>query len=265
MSVLDEILVTKREEVERLRSRASDLEAEAAASPPPRDLAGALRRRDGCLAVIAEFKRRSPSKGSLAPGLDPAVIAAAYAAGGAAALSVLTDGPYFDGSLDDLRAARAAVPLPVLRKDFTLDPIQVTEARAAGADAVLLIVAALPDDGRLRDLLAAATVLGLTALVEVDDEAGLERAMAAGAGVVGITNRDLHSFAEDLTTAERLAARLPAAVVSVAESAIRSPDDARRMADAGFDAVLVGEALVRSPDPAAAVAALAAIPVPQPR
>jgi indole-3-glycerol phosphate synthase len=265
MSVLDEILATKREEVDRLRSRATALEAEAAAAPSPRDLAAALRRPDGRLAVIAEIKRRSPSKGALAPDLDPSATAAAYAKGGAAALSVLTDGPYFDGSLDDLRTARAAVPLPVLRKDFTLDPIQITEARAAGADAVLLIAAALPDDALLRDLLAVAGALGLTALVEVDDEAGLDRALAAGSAVVGITNRDLHSFAEDLTTAERLAARLPASVVAVAESAIRSPDDARRMADAGFDAVLVGEALVQAPDPAAAVAALAAIPVPQPR
>jgi indole-3-glycerol phosphate synthase len=265
MSVLDEILATKREEVERLRSRAAAFEAEAAASPSPRDLAAALRRPDGRLAVIAEIKRRSPSKGALAPGLDPAATAAAYARGGAAALSVLTDGPYFDGSLDDLRAARAAVPLPVLRKDFTLDPVQVAEARAAGADAVLLIAAALPDDILLGELLAAAGQFDLTALVEVDDEAGLDRALAAGAGVVGITNRDLRSFDEDLATAERLAARLPADVVAVAESAIRSPEDARRMADAGFDAVLVGEALVRAPDPAAAVAVLAAIPVPQPR
>jgi indole-3-glycerol phosphate synthase len=265
MSVLDEILATKREEVELLRSRAAALEAEAAASPPPRDLAAALRRPDGRLAVIAEIKRRSPSKGTLAPGLDPTATAAAYARGGAAALSVLTDGPYFDGSLDDLRAARAAVPLPVLRKDFTLDPVQVAEARAAGADAVLLIAAALPDDILLGELLAAAGQFDLTALVEVDDEAGLDRALAAGAGVVGITSRDLRSFDEDLTTAERLAARLPADVVAVAESAIRTPEDARRMADAGFDAVLVGEALVRAPDPAAAVATLASIPVSQPR
>jgi indole-3-glycerol phosphate synthase len=265
MSVLDEILATKREEVERLRSRAATLEAEAAASPEPRDLAGALRRPDGRLAVIAEIKRRSPSKGPLAPGLDPTATAAAYARGGATALSVLTDGPYFDGSLDDLRAARAAVPLPVLRKDFTVDPLQVAEARAAGADAVLLIVAALADDALLAELLAAAGHFRLTALVEVDDETGLDRALAAGADVVGITNRDLRSFDEDLSTAERLAALLPSEVLAVAESAIRSPDDARRMADAGFHAVLVGEALVRAPDPVAAVAALAAIPVPQRR
>jgi indole-3-glycerol phosphate synthase len=259
MSVLERILETKREEILALRRRASALEAEAGRRPAPRDFAGALRRPDGRLAVIAEIKRRSPSKGALAPDLDPVATARRYAAGGAAALSVLTDGPYFDGSLADLAAAREAVALPVLRKDFTLDPLQVVEARAAGADAVLLITAALPDDALLADLAAAAAGLGLAALVEVDDEAGLERAMSAGATLVGVTNRDLRTFGEDLSTAERLAARIPAGVVSVAESAIRSPADAQRMADAGFDAVLVGEALVKAPDPEAVVASLAAL------
>jgi len=260
MSVLDEILVTKRAEVARLAERAAAIEAEAAAAPASdRDFAAALRRPDGRVAVIAEIKRKSPSKGALAPGLDAAETAARYAAGGAAALSVLTDGPYFDGSLADLRAARAAVGLPVLRKDFTVDPLQLFEARAAGADAILLIVAALPDDARLADLSAQAAELGLAALVEADDEAGLERALRAGATLVGVTNRDLRTFGEDLSTAERLAARIPAAVVSVAESAIRSSADAQRMAEAGFDAVLVGEALVKAADPEAAVASLAAV------
>ena len=257
--MLGEILVTKQAEVARLRRRAAAIELEAAAAPAPRDFAGALRREDGRLAVIAEIKRRSPSKGILAPGLDPAEAAAGYAAGGAAALSVLTDGPYFDGSLDDLRTARAACPLPVLRKDFTLDPLQVYEARAAGADAVLLIVAALPDDAVLAALLSLAGELGLATLVEVDDEPGLERALAAGAGVVGVTSRDLRTFGEDLGRAERLAALIPPTVISVAESAIRSPADAQRMADAGFSAVLVGEALVRSRDPESAVRAMAAV------
>src|SRR5438445_86511 len=154
--------------------------AEAAAAPPSdRDFAAALLRPDGRVAVIAEIKRKSPSKGPLAPGLDAAATAARYAAGGAAALSVLTDGPHFDGSLSDLRAARAACSLPVLRKDFTLDPVQVYEARAAGADAVLLIVAALPDDVLLAGLVALAGELGLAALVEVDDEAGLDGALGA--------------------------------------------------------------------------------------
>ena len=149
--------------------------------------------------------------------------------------------------------------MPALRKDFTLHPVQVYEARAAGADAVLLIVAALPDDVLLADLLALAGELGLAALVEVDDEAGLERALSAGASVVGVTNRNLRTFGEDLAIAERLAGLIPPGVVAVAESAIRSPADARRMADAGFSAVLVGEALVRAPDPEAAVRDLAAV------
>lgn len=260
MSVLDEILVTKRAEVARLATRAAALEREAAAAPPSdRDFAAALRRPDGRVAVIAEIKRKSPSKGPLAPGLDAATTASRYAGGGAAALSVLTDGPYFDGCLDDLRAARAAVALPVLRKDFTVDPIQLYEARAAGADAILLIVAALPDDALLADLQALATELGLAALVEADDEAGVERALAARARIVGVTNRNLRDFGEDLTTGSRLAGLIPADVVAVAESAIRSVADAQAMADAGFSAVLVGEHLVRAEDPEAAVAALAAV------
>ena len=266
MTVLDEILATKRAEVAGLAGRAAALEAGAAAAgPSERDFARALRRADGRLAVIAEIKRRSPSKGPLAPGLDAATTAARYAAGGAAALSVLTDGPYFDGSLADLRAARAACGLPVLRKDFTVDAVQLYEARAAGADAVLLIVAALPDDGRLADLCALAGELGLAALVEADDEAGVERALAAGARIVGVTNRNLRDFGEDLSAGPRLAGLIPPDVVAVAESAIRSVDDARAMADAGFSAVLVGEHLVRSSEPEAAVAALAAVPVRQPK
>jgi len=261
MSVLEEILVTKRAEVARLAERAAAIEAEAAAVPTGegRDFGAALRRPDGRLAVIAEIKRKSPSKGPLAPGLDAAATAARYAAGGAAALSVLTDGPYFDGSLADLRAARAACGLPVLRKDFTIDPLQLHEAKAAGADAILLIVAALPDDALLADLQAAATGLGLAALVEADDEAGVERALAAGARIVGVTNRNLRDFGEDLSIGTRLAGMIPPDVVAVAESAIRSVDDARAMAEAGFSAVLVGEHLVRAPDPEAAVAALAAL------
>jgi len=260
MTVLDEILVTKRAEVARLAERAAAIEAEAAAAPPSdRDFAAALRRPDGRVAVIAEIKRKSPSKGPLAPGLDAAETAARYATGGASALSVLTDGPYFDGSLADLRAARAAVGLPVLRKDFTVDPLQLHEARAAGADAVLLIVAALPDDALLADLQALASELGLAALVEADDERGVERALAAGARIVGVTNRNLRDFGEDLSTGTRLASLIPPDVVAVAESAIRSVGDAQAMADAGFTAVLVGEHLVRSPDPEAAVAALTAV------
>jgi indole-3-glycerol phosphate synthase len=210
--------------------------------------------------VIAEIKRRSPSKGDLAPDLDPVVTAKAYETGGAAALSVLTDQLFFGGSVDDLRSAREATAVPVLRKDFTIDETQVLEARAIGADALLLIVAAVPDDALLADLHAFAGDLGLTALVEVHDEVEVDRALAAGAIVVGVNCRDLGTFAEDLGVAERLVRRLPPEVIAVAESAIRAPADAGRMAAAGFDAVLVGEALVRSPDPAALVGELAAIP-----
>jgi indole-3-glycerol phosphate synthase len=261
MTVLDDILADKRDEVTRLhrpevrellRSRALD-------ATPRRGFAAALRPADGGLAVVAEIKRRSPSKGDLAPDLDPAVTAAAYAAGGAACLSVLTDAPWFGGSVADLDAARDAVDLPVLRKDFVIDEVQVYETRAIGADAMLLIVAAVPDDAHLADLHALAVDLGLDVLVETHDAAELERALAAGARVVGVNARDLGSFAEDLGVGERLAATVPPDVVAVAESAIRSRADAERMAAAGFDAVLVGEMLVRSGDARAAVAELASV------
>ncbi len=259
VTVLDEILTTKRAEVQGLRARAAELEAAAAAAPTVRGFAGALRRPDGGLAVVAEIKRRSPSKGELAPDLVPADTARAYASGGASCLSVLTDRPYFGGDLDDLRAARAATDLPVLRKDFTIDPLQLLEARAAGADAVLLIVAAL-DDGRLRELHEAASGLGLAVLVEAHDEAELDRALAVDPRIVGVNARDLGNFGEDLSVGERLAKRIPVGVVAVAESAIRSVDDARRMAGAGYDAVLVGEALVRAADPATLVREFTAVP-----
>lgn len=250
MGILDEILATKRDEVTLLRQpQARDAIRRAAFdAPAPRDFASGLRRADRRLAVIAELKRRSPSKGDLDPALDPAAKAASYERGGAAALSVLTDGPYFGGTIADLEAARTAVSLPVIRKDFTIDEIQVLEARALGADAILLIVAAL-DDERLRDLHDAASDLGLGVLVETHDEFEIDRALDAGARIVGVNSRSLQTFDEDLGIAERLSARLPTEVIRVAESAVRSADDARRMAAAGFDAVLVGEALVRSADP----------------
>ncbi|MGQ0804588.1 MAG: indole-3-glycerol phosphate synthase TrpC [Actinomycetota bacterium] len=263
MGVLAEILAAKRDEVTLLHQpETRDAIRQAALdAPEPRDFAGALRRPDGTLAVVAEIKRRSPSKGELAPELDPAETARAYESGGAAALSVLTDRPFFGGSVEDLREARAATRLPALRKDFTIDETQVLEARAIGADALLLIVAALPDDSVLADLHAFAGEVGLAALVEVHDDAELDRALAVDAAVVGVNCRDLGTFAEDLAVAERLATRVPPDVIAVAESAIRAPADAGRMAGAGFDAVLVGEALVGSPEPAAAVRALAALPV----
>ena len=258
MGVLDQILATKHDEVGALRARAAEIAAALRDAPPPRDFVGALRGDH--LAVIAEIKRRSPSKGDLAPGLDPATVARAYAAGGAACLSVLTDGPFFGGSAADLVAARAAVPVPVLRKDFTVDALQIDEARVLGADAVLLIVAAL-DDLVLAELHAHATGRGLAVLVEVHDEAELERALALDPALLGVNARDLGSFAEDLGAGERLVDRIPASTVAVAESAIRSVADARRMAGAGFQAVLVGEALVRSDDPARLVQAFTAEPV----
>lgn len=234
------------------------LRRRALEAPPARDFAGALRRADGGLAVIGELKRRSPSKGDLAPDLDAAATAKSYEAGGAAALSVLTDGPYFGGSVADLDEARSATSIPVLRKDFTIDEIQVYEARAIGADAVLLIAAALPDDALLADLHALAAELGLGVLVEAHDEREIERALRAGARVVGVNSRDLSTFAEDLGVAEAGAVSIPGDVIAVAESAVRSVEDAARMAAAGFDAVLVGEALVRSEDPSALVRAMAA-------
>src|SRR6266487_7055899 len=258
MSVLEEILAAKRAELALLQESEArgTLRRAALDAPPARDFAGALRRPDGRLAIVAEIKRRSPSKGDLAPGLDPAVVAKAYETGGAAALSVLTDRPFFGGSVDDLQGARAVVEIPALRKDFIIDETQVYESRAIGADAVLLIVAALTDDGLLTGLRELAEEVGVVALVEAHDDAELERALAAGASIVGVNARDLGTFGEDLGLSERLADRIPGEVTAVAESAIRAPADAERMAEAGYDAVLVGEALVRSDDPTQLVDAM---------
>jgi indole-3-glycerol phosphate synthase len=263
VTVLDDILARKRDEVTMLRRpQTRDLLRERAlAAPPTRDFAGALRRADGRVAVIGEIKRRSPSKGDLAPDLDPATNAKAYEAGGAAALSVLTDAPYFGGRVDDLTAAREACSLPVLRKDFTIDEVQVYESRAIGADALLLIVAAIPDDQLLADLHALATELGLAVLVEAHDAPEIERAVRAGAAIIGVNNRNLATFEEDLGIGESLAARIPAPAIAVAESAVRAPADAARFGAVGFDAVLVGEALVRADDPTALVRDLGAAPV----
>ncbi len=227
---------------------------QARQAPPARPFREALEGGDQ-LGVIAEIKRRSPSRGDLHAELDPAAMGRVYRDGGAVALSVLTDGPHFGGSADDLRAARAAVDLPVLRKDFTVAPIDVCDARLMGADCVLLIAAAL-DDAELADLHRLAADLGLDALVEVHDEAEVERALAAGAGLVGVNQRDLHTFAVDQERAVRVATSIPPGVVRVAESGVRGVDDARTLAGAGYHAVLVGESLVTAPDPAAAVAAL---------
>ncbi|MGH9085318.1 MAG: indole-3-glycerol phosphate synthase TrpC [Acidimicrobiales bacterium] len=232
----------------------------AAQAPPPRGFVAALEAASVTgVAVIAEVKRRSPSKGDLSPDLDPVELAQAYEAGGAACLSVLTDEAFFGGSAADLAAARGAVGLPVLRKDFTVDPRDVCDARVMGADAVLLIVAAL-DDAELADLHALARDLGLDVLVEVHDEPELSRALAVGATLIGVNQRDLVTFEVDHARAVRVAAAMPGGVIRVAESGIRGPDDVAALADAGFDAVLVGESLVTSGDPRAAVAALRGTP-----
>lgn len=257
-TVLDRILATKRDEVTVLRRPQTRdlLREQALAAPPTRDFAGALRRADGHPGLVAEIKRRSPSKGDLNPDLDPAQLARDYQAGGATALSVLTDAPYFGGRIADLQDARAACDLPVLRKDFTIDEVQVYEARAVGADALLLILAALPEDSVVRDLHDLATALGLAVVVEAHDAAEVDRGVRLGVGILGVNARDLGTFAEDLGGASSLAARIPAGTIAVAESAIRSPEDAARMTAAGFDALLVGEALVRSDDPKALATAL---------
>lgn len=219
-----------------------------------RDFRAALADPPG-VSVIAEIKRRSPSKGDLFVDLDPAALASSYVGGGAACLSVLTDVEFFGGSVDDLQAARGAVDVPVLRKDFTVSERDVYDARIIGADAVLLIAAALatPELQRFREV---AVELGMTALVEVHDADELSRAIAAGADVIGVNQRDLRTFDVDRELAARLAAKMPDGVVKVAESGVRDAGDVARLVDAGYDAVLVGESLVTSSNPTDAVRSL---------
>jgi indole-3-glycerol phosphate synthase len=257
-SYLADILASHRAQAGDDRRDPDELAAQAADLPEPRDFAGALRGPG--LACIAEVKRRSPSKGDLDPDLVPELVAKEYAAGGAACLSVLTDQRYFGGSVEDLRAARHAVGLPVLRKDFTVAEVDVVDARLMGADAVLLIAAAL-SDGELTRFHQRADALGLAALVEVHDEAELERALAVGARLVGVNQRDLRTFAVDHERGRAMAARIPSGVVAVAESGVRDADDARRLAAAGYDAILVGETLVKAGDRAAALESLIGHPV----
>ncbi|HEX5308637.1 MAG TPA: indole-3-glycerol phosphate synthase TrpC [Solirubrobacteraceae bacterium] len=207
------------------------------------------------MSVIAEFKRRSPSAGELRPNADLAQIVTAYEHGGASALSILTEELNFEGSLDDLRAARAATSLPILRKDFVLDPYQLYEAKLAGADAILLIVAALPDD-QLRALHALAGELGLDALVEVHDADELSCAAAAGATLIGVNNRDLRDFGVDVSRTAQLLARMPPGAVVVSESGISTPQQLSELQGLGVHAVLVGETLMRAPDPASALVRL---------
>jgi indole-3-glycerol phosphate synthase len=218
-----------------------------------RDFRRALAARTP--AIIAEIKKASPSKGLLAPDFDPVRLAREYEAGGAAALSVLTDEAFFQGSLADLAAARAVCGLPVLRKDFTLDADHVLEAAAGGADAILLIAAIL-EAGEIRDLAAVAAGYGMAALVEVHDERELAKALDAGAEIIGVNNRDLTTFEVTLETSLRLAPRIPPEVLKVSESGIHSTRDIERLREAGYQAFLVGEHLMKSPDPAEAIRAL---------
>ncbi|RME92496.1 MAG: indole-3-glycerol phosphate synthase TrpC [Verrucomicrobia bacterium] len=263
-TILDRIVATKRQEIARLPAREvspEDVRQARAASGVPRDFLGALRQPvAGDVALIAEVKKASPSAGVIREDFDPVAIARTYEAAGASCLSVLTDEPFFQGSLDYLRRIRGAVGRPLLRKDFILDPRQVLEAAEAGADAVLLIVAIL-DDEALRGLHQLATDAGLAALVEVHDEAELDRALAVGAGLIGVNNRNLRDFTVDLATTEHLARRIAQLapgddILLVAESGIHSRADVERLRDAGARGILVGESLMREPDPAVKVAEL---------
>jgi indole-3-glycerol phosphate synthase len=258
-TILERIVATKRGEVDSRRARKprAVLEAEIAGLAAPRDFRGALAARvqRGEPAVIAEFKRASPSAGWIREHADAAEVVRGYAAGGAACLSVLTDAEYFGGSDDDLRAARAACSLPVLRKDFIVDAWQVVETRALGADALLLIVAAL-DDARLEEFSALGRELGLAVLIEVHDADELDRALAIPGDLVGINNRDLHRFVTRLETSEELAPRVPADRLVVAESGIDGRADVERLQRSGIGAFLVGESLMRGGEPAAGVRAL---------
>lgn len=255
-TVLDQIIAGVREDLAARRAATppEQLRDRISAVPPALDAVAALSA-PGPVHVIAEVKRSSPSRGALAPITDPAALAEAYEAGGASAVSVLTEGRRFGGSLEDLDAVRSAVSVPVLRKDFVVDPYQVLEARAHGADLVLLMVVSL-SDGVLQDLLGLTHELGMSALVEVHDDDELGRAVAAGARVVGVNARDLRTLEVDPATVLRLLPQVPPPLVRVAESGVRGPDDVARYAAAGADAVLVGEALVTGPDPREAVAAM---------
>ncbi len=254
MTILDTIVARKKEEVARLlRHGLREPECEVG---PPRPFAAALVA-DGPAAIIGEAKKASPSKGLIRPDFDPCRIARWYAAGGASAMSVLTDEAFFQGALAYLAQVRGEVDLPLLRKDFLIHEIQIREAVLWGADAVLFIVAIL-DPVQLRDFLQLAAELGLDALTEVHDEAEVETALAAGARLIGVNNRNLRTFDVDMTTTFRLQERVPAEIPLVSESGIRDEADMRRLAEAGVTAALIGETLMRAADPAEALARLRA-------
>jgi len=255
VSILDKILAVKRDEVAAARRARSfeELDIIARAAGPTRGLEAALRRPAGePIRVLAEIKRASPSAGPIRADADPAEIGEEYASAGAAAISVLTDKQFFDGDLRFLAAVRERVSVPLLRKDFVIDAYQIAEARAAGADAVLLIVAAL-DEMQLAELLATAFDYQLDALVEVHDLREAEVALKVGATLVGVNHRDLKTFTMDMTLTEKVAKVVPPSAVLVGESGIKSPADVRMLADAGAHAILVGEHLMRAPSPGAAL------------
>ena len=254
-SVLDRIFADKRAELDQRRRVVGldEIKAHAAQSVPPLDFVGALKKHRP--AIIAEIKRASPSKGDILPGLNPAQVAASYAANGAAAISVLTD-THFKGSLDDLELVRATVDLALLRKDFMFDPYQVYEARASGADCILLILAML-EQRQAYDLASLATNLGMAVLVEVHDRPQLESAQQIGARLIGINNRDLHTFKTDIAVTEHLMGNYRGDALIVSESGIETPEDIKRLYAAGARAFLIGESLLRGGDPSSRLSALA--------
>jgi indole-3-glycerol phosphate synthase len=248
--ILARIVDQKRSQLACSSAQRAGLERRAAERPASRDFRAALLASPP--AIIAEIKQASPSRGILTDDFQPASLAKLYTAGGAAGLSILTDEEFFKGKLADLEAARAAVAIPVLRKDFTIDEFHIVEAAAHGADAILLIAAIL-DVQQLRGFRELASQYGMAALVEVHDEYELDAALDSGADIIGVNNRNLHTFEVSLDTSLRLAAKMPAAIVKVAESGIQSRDDVQRLQSAGFHAFLVGEHLMKSADPAAAL------------
>ena len=256
--LLKRLIEDARVDLQRRRALMSQDQLERAiAAYTPKDFVGALRRPG--LSVIAEMKQRTPSMGVLAEEYRPTDLARVYTEGGAAAISVLTHMAGFGGRPEHIQDARLATDLPILRKDFVTDPYEVGEARAAGADAILLIAAAL-DQPRLEELLRVTRSRGIAALVEVHNEVEANAAVDCGANVIGVNHRDLRTFNVDLSLTERLRRVIPLEVVLVAESGIHTPEDAKRMRDAGADAILVGEVLMRSPDPAASIRELIGIP-----